>query len=99
MIVFNKLTEDNCYDIADIIVNDLIKRMQNQGSFLTVENSAMEVIVKQGYSQTYGARPIKRAVSRLVEDLLSDAIIEGDIKKGDKIVVYAEDEIIKYKKV
>ncbi len=99
VIVFNKLTEDNCYDIADIIVNDLIKRMKNQGSFLTVENSAMEVIVKNGYSSVYGARPIKRAVSRYIEDLLSDAIIEGEIKKGDKIVVYAEDEIIKYKKV
>ncbi len=99
IIVFNKLTEDNCYDIADIIVNNLIKRLKNQGSFLTVENSAMDVIVKQGYSKTYGARPIKRAVSRLIEDLLSDAIIEGEIKKGDKIVVYAEDEIIKYKKV
>ncbi len=99
VIVFNKLTVDNCYDIADIVVNDLIKRMKNQGSFLTVDNSAMDVIVKEGYSETYGARPIKRAVSRLVEDMLSDAIIEGDIKKGDKILVYAEEENIKFKKV
>ena len=99
VIVFNKLTQDNCYDIADIVVNELISRTKNQGIFLTVDNSAMEVIVEKGYSSVYGARPIKRAVSRYIEDLLSDAIIEGEIKKGDKIIVYAEENIIKYKKV
>lgn len=99
VIVFNSLNEDNCYDIADIIVNDLIKRLKNQNVSLIVDNSAMDVVVKEGFSPVYGARPIKRAVSKLIEDLLSDAIIDGSIKKGDKIEVYAINNTVKYKKV
>ncbi len=99
VIVFNNLTEDNCYDIADIIVNDLIKRLKNQNIRLTVDNSAMDVVVKEGFSPIYGARPIKRAVSKLIEDLLSDAIIDGSIKQGDKIEVYAINNTVNYKKV
>ena len=99
VIVFNSLSMDNCYDIADIIVNDLIKRLKNQNIYLTVDNSAMDIVVNEGFSIVYGARPIKRAVSKLIEDLLSDAIIDGSIKKGDKIQVYGLDNTVNYKKV
>lgn len=98
VIVFNKLTESDCYDVADILINQLIKRVNSQGYKLFVENSAMDVIVKNSYSQTYGARNIKRVISKYVEDLLSDAIISGSIVRGDKVIVYADGENITYKK-
>ena len=98
IIPFNILSESDCYDIADILINTLIKRMNSQGYKLFVENSAMDVIVARSYSKDYGAREIKRTISRLVEDLLSDAIIKGDISVGDKVIVYAENSILKLKK-
>lgn len=98
VVVFNRLSKDDCYDVADILVNALIKRVNSQGYKLFIENSAMDVIVKNAYSYEYGARNVKRTISRYIEDLLSDAIISGDIRRGDTITVYAEDDKVTYKK-
>ena len=96
--MFNKLTENDCYDVADILINELIKRVNAQGYKLFVENSAMDVIVKNSFSEIYGARNVKRIISKYVEDLLSDAIISGDIVKGDKITVFADGQRVTYRK-
>lgn len=98
VIVFNHLSENDCYDVADILINQLIKRLNAEGYKLFVENSAMEQIVKEGYSKEYGARNLKRVISKRIEDLLSDAIILGDVVRGDKITVLSEDGSITYKK-
>ena len=97
IVVFNRLSKSDCYDVADILVNALIKRVNSQGYKLFVENSAMDVIVDESYSLEYGARNVKRVISRRIEDLLSDAIISGDVSFGDKIVVYYDGEKITYK--
>lgn len=97
IVVFNRLSKSDCYDVADILVNALIKRVNSQGYKLFVENSAMDVIVDESYSLEYGARNVKRVISRRIEDLLSDAIISGDVSYGDKIVVYHDGEKITYK--
>ncbi len=98
IVVFNKLSKSDCYDVADILVNQLIKRVNSQGYKLFVDNSAMDVIVDEGYSADFGARNIKRVVSRRFEDLLSDAIISGDISRGDKITIFFDGDKITYKK-
>ena len=98
IVVFNSLSRSDCYDIADILINKLIKRINQQGYKLFVENSAMDVIVDESYSIEYGARNVKRTISRRVEDLLSDAIIRGDIAVGDTITVYADNGIVTLKK-
>ncbi len=97
IVVFNRLSKSDCYDVADILVNALIKRVNTQGYKLFVENSAMDVIVDESYSLEYGARNVKRVISRRIEDLLSDAIISGDVSFGDKIVIYHDGEKITYK--
>lgn len=97
IVVFNRLSKSDCYDVADILVNALIKRVNSQGYKLFVENSAMDVIVDESYSLEYGARNVKRVISRRIEDLLSDAIISGEVSFGDKIVVYHDGEKITYK--
>ena len=97
IVVFNRLSKSDCYDVADILVNALIKRVNSQGYKLFVENSAMDVIVDESYSSEYGARNVKRVISRRIEDLLSDAIISGDVSYGDKITIYHDGEKITYK--
>lgn len=98
IIVFNELTKSDCYDVADILINELIYRVNAQGYKLFVENSAMDIIVDQSYSKEYGARNIKRAISRHVEDLLSDAIISGEITKGDTVTVVGIDGKVTFEK-
>ena len=98
VVVFNNLTENDCYDVADILINQLIKRLNGEGYKLFVENSAMELIVNEGYSREYGARNLKRVISKRIEDLLSDAIIMGDVVRGDVVTVYGDNGAITYKK-
>ncbi|MBR2377403.1 MAG: ATP-dependent Clp protease ATP-binding subunit [Clostridia bacterium] len=99
IVVFNSLTKDNCYDIADIAVNNLIARLKENSISLTVENSAIDYIVDVSYDKEYGARPIKRAISNYIENMLSDAIISGYINRGDKISVVYNGEEMEYKKI
>lgn len=77
-------------------LNSLKSRLDDIGIELYIDESAIDFIVKKGYSQIYGARPLKRAVSRYVEDILSDAIIVKDIVAGDRVTVYEENGEIQY---
>ncbi len=99
IVVFNSLSKEDCYDIADISINELIKRLKDNGVSLVVENSAVDFIVERAYSKEYGARPIKRAISNYIESMLSDAIIEGAITKGDKVSVLHNGSNMEYKKI
>ncbi|MBO7214268.1 MAG: ATP-dependent Clp protease ATP-binding subunit, partial [Clostridia bacterium] len=98
IVTFNSLSKSDCYDVADILINELIHRVNSQGYKLFVDNSAMDVIVNESYSEEYGARNVKRAISRYVEDLLSDGIISGEISKGDTITVVQKDGVVTYEK-
>ncbi len=96
VIVFKSLNLCDFYDIADILVNSLIKRIRDDGYLLTIDNSCMDIIVNNAYKNG-GARQIKREIASKIEDLLTDAIIDGKLKIGDKIVVYGENNVVKYK--
>lgn len=98
IVVFNKLSKEDCFKIVEILLKDVEERLKDLSVKLTVENSAIEHIVNEGFSSVYGARPLKRAVSNLVEDLLSDAIIEGDIKPQNSVTIYFDGSSINYKK-
>ena len=97
IIVFNNLTKNDCYDIADLTINEIVKRLKDNNISLNVENSAIDYIVETAYNTKYGARPIKRAISKHIEDLLSDAIILGNIKPNDKVSVFYNGENMEYK--
>jgi len=66
---------------------------------LQIEKSALELIAKEGNDPTFGARPLRRAIQRLIEDNLSEKILQGEFKAGDKIRVEAEEDKIKFTKV
>jgi ATP-dependent Clp protease ATP-binding subunit ClpC len=88
IIVFHRLTEENCVQIGEKIVAGLSKRLLEQrGILLTVTESALKALVKEGYDAQYGARPLKRAIQRRVEDRLSEEVLLGRIRNGQRVTV------------
>ncbi len=98
IVVFNRLNKENCKQIVKLLLSGVEERLNELNVKFIVEESAISYIVTQGFNQTYGARPLKRAVSKYVEDLLSDAIIDGDIVSGNTITIYYDGNTISYKK-
>ncbi len=90
IIVFHSLSREDCGKVVDVLLEKLIKRLADNGIKLKVAGSAADVIIARGYNEVYGARPLKRAITTLIEDTLTDALIDGRIKSGDDILVYAE---------
>lgn len=98
IIVFKPLSREDCGRIADILLKKLQNRMSESNITLKVAASATDLIINKGYDENYGARPLKRAIQRNVEDMLSEEIITGRINRGDSITIYAEDNKIGYVK-
>ena len=88
IIVFHRLTKEDCIKIGRKIVEGLAKRLLEQrGIMLTVTESALASLVEEGYDAQYGARPLKRVIQRKIEDKLSEEILTGMIENGQKILV------------
>jgi ATP-dependent Clp protease ATP-binding subunit ClpC len=88
IIVFHSLTQEDCQQIVKKMIESLAKLLLEQrGIMLTVTSSALSALVKDGYDAQYGARPLKRAIRRNIEDRLSEEILMGTFGNGDKITV------------
>ncbi len=98
IIVFHKLTEKEIDQIIDIMLKEVVSRLNTQGISLEVEENAKALIAKQGTDTTYGARPLRRAIQNMLEDTLAEAILDGKINPGDKARVIADGEKIKIEK-
>lgn len=85
MIVFHSLTKSNLEDIIGILMTDVTKRLKAMGLHLTITDAAMAELVKEGSDFTMGARPLKRAIQRLIEDPVSDLILGGDAPEGSNL--------------
>ena len=91
MIVFHPLTEEDLKEIVTILMSDVTKRLEERDLQLEITPEAMKFLVKEGSDFTMGARPLKRAIQRLIEDPVSDLILKGDAKEGKIIKVDAKD--------
>ena len=91
MIVFHPLTEEDLKEIVTILMSDVTKRLEERDLQLEITPEAMQLLVKEGSDFTMGARPLKRAIQRLIEDPVSDLILKGDAKEGKIIKVDAKD--------
>ena len=91
MIVFHPLTEEDLKEIVTILMSDITKRLEERDLHLEITPEAMKLLVKEGSDFTMGARPLKRAIQRLIEDPVSDLILKGDAKKGKIIKADAKD--------
>jgi len=95
IIVFRQLSRNEVKDIAEIMLREVFSRIKEKGISLTVSDDFKERLVEEGYNPSYGARPLRRAVMRLLEDSLAEEVLSGRIKDGDK----AEVDIDESKKV
>ncbi len=94
IIVFHKLTPDEINRIAEIMFKQIEKRLSEQNIQIIIDEKAKEYVIKKGTDNSYGARPLRRAIQSLIEDKIAEEIIDGNIKKGDKITLTQRDELI-----
>lgn len=74
-------------EILDIMLREVKERLISLGIGLEVSESVKDLVCQQGYDQAYGARPLRRAVTSIIEDLVSEAVLTGDYKPGDTAIV------------
>ena len=94
MIVFHALTSNDLKQIVTILMDTVVKRLGDMGLSLEISPAAMDLLVKEGSDFSMGARPLKRAIQRLIEDPISDLILQGNAPKGATIKADVEDEHI-----
>ena len=93
IIVFRQLNKEEVTSIADILLREISERLQQEREItLEVTEQFKERIVEEGYSSTYGARPLRRAIMRLLEDSLAEAILHNQVNAGDTAVVDVNDD-------
>jgi len=91
IIVFRQLSKNEVKEIAEIMLQEVFARLKDKGIKLSVTEAFKERLVEEGYNPSYGARPLRRAVMRLLEDSLAEEVLSGRIKDGDKALVDIDD--------
>lgn len=92
LIVFHPLSHDHIHSIAKLMVNQVTKRLyDNSAVTLELNDDAIEKLAKDGYDPQYGARPLRRAIQRQIEDALSEEVISGRMKSGDTVKASVKD--------
>ena len=86
IIVFHKLTNEELKLIVDIMLKQMLKRLEEQNIKITIDDNVKDFIIKKGYDYDYGARPLRRAIQSLFEDKIAEGILDGKIVTGEKIV-------------
>ena len=87
VVLFNALTKDDIFKIIDIELDGLYKRINNLGYLIKLSSAAKDFIAEKGYDIQFGARPLKRAIQKYLEDPMAEVLIKSEIKEGDSIIV------------
>ncbi|KAH0773325.1 hypothetical protein KY290_010462 [Solanum tuberosum] len=87
MIVFRQLTKLEVKEIADIMLKEVFERLKVKEIELQVTERFRDRVVDEGYNPSYGARPLRRAIMRLLEDSMAEKMLAGEIKEGDSVIV------------
>ena len=95
IIVFHKLTKEEITQIVDLLLVRLQNQMKEHGLALRLTDEAKDLLVEQGYDPTMGARPLRRAIQRLIEDPLSDRLLSGGFPEGGSVTVDRDGEEMK----
>ena len=83
--MFHQLDEENILKIAGLMVDSVAQRLAERGIRLSWDEEALKFLAKEGFDPTYGARPLRRAIQRMVEDDLSEEILSGRVRLGDSV--------------
>ncbi|GAB2214181.1 hypothetical protein Drorol1_Dr00018521 [Drosera rotundifolia] len=92
MIVFRELTSTEIKQIANIMLKEVFDRLKVKGIDLQVTEKFIDLVSKEGYQPDYGARPLRRAIVRLLEDSLAEKMLGGEIKEGDSVIVDTDED-------
>jgi len=95
VIVFHPLSREHITQIVSILLKDVRKRLAEEELTLRLTDAATELLVKHGYDESYGARPLKRSIQKYIEDPLSEKILLGEFSRGDEIEVDAAPDATK----
>jgi ATP-dependent Clp protease ATP-binding subunit ClpC len=98
IIVFHPLEDVHLRQIASLMIQNVAKRLAEKNIFLEVSEAAKEYMIKQGFDPVYGARPLRRVIQKTLEDRLSEEILAGRVKMGDKVLLDVEDGKLVFKK-
>ncbi len=94
IIVFAHLSQEEIREIVDLMLNDLFKRLDEHGLKIEVTDAAKDFLAKEGYSETYGARPLRRVIQKKVEDVLAEEILTGNYTENDVLIMDSKEEKI-----
>ncbi len=92
IVVFQMLEKTQLTKIVELEVGKVVARLKNKNIHVTLDDTAREFLMKEGYDPQYGARPMRRAVEKHIEDPLAEHLLRGDIKEGDIVKVIYDDE-------
>ena len=96
IIIFNKLTKENIEQIASLLLEDVKARIHDLGVTIDFDQSVLSFVSREGFDDVFGARPLRRAIVRLIEDSFSTEMLEGKIKSGDSVKAIEQDGKILY---
>ena len=99
IIVFHQLNREQVREIADLMIEELRKRLQEEREItLTLDESAWDLLISEGYDPKYGARPMRRTIERLIENPISEEILMGNLVAGSSVVAVANGDELQFKK-
>ena len=98
IVIFDPLTQEQIEQIVGLMMAEVEKRLEEQGVTAELTPAASAWLAREGFDPTFGARPLRRAVQRYVENALSKAILSGEFKEGDRIVVDTSDQGLTFRK-
>ncbi len=99
VVVFNSLDKESILKIIDILIDDVRKRLSEKGLDLRITKRAKEFIAKEGYNPMYGARPLKRAIQKHIENPLSEELIHGRFVENNVIQIDCKDDALVFKEL
>ncbi len=93
------MREEHIREIVKLMLKIVSNRVEDQGIKLEFTEEAEKILAKEGYDTNYGARPLRRAITKIVEDKLSEEILKGNIKKGDSVKVNTIEDKLNFSKI
>lgn len=98
IIVFSHLSKEELRQIVDLMLKDLVNRLSERGLSIEVIDEVKDSLAKEGYSEAYGARPLRRLIQKKIEDILAEEILTNKYSSGDTIILKMEDDKIAFEK-
>ena len=99
IVVFHSLNRQQIRDIVELMLKNVLKNLESKSLSMTVSDAAKDFLGEKGYDTQYGARPLRRVIQNMVEDQLSEMLLQGKFTPGDKVSMDIEDGQLVIKKV